>query len=561
MNYFFKFIEYFFLLITNLIYFFFFKFSYLFHIFFFFFFKKILFYNFKYFNLFHIGYYWYYYNKFIFNNIFYFFNSLYLLNFSYFCFLIIKKILFIYFLSSYFDFILIFYLFFLFIFFINNTFLFSVFLLPDIFFIIIYFTLFLLYIYLILKVNLYKKFDFKINSSKFEFNFISIPVSDYFFNLFYKLTILFLIFNVFILFFLLYYNCVGIYVYGQGLLFTSSLQIFLKIVLILIFLLCSFYKKEWSYFFKVEYYFLLYILIFFLSFIINSYNFLIFFTNLECITLITVILISSSSKSNTSFNSTITYFIVNSFSTILILLAISFLFGYFGTFSYKLISILFLLPFNKPILDLNISISLLLLFSGIFFKLIIFPYNFWVFEVYENIPFNLMVFLLSSSKIIFFFTVFYFYTFIFFNKFIFLKILFSIIGTFSMIISVLLSLNQFYFRRFLIASSMVNSSILLLSFLPLSLSSLNSFFIYLIIDTILFSFFSIFTFLVMTLFTKDKLFCFSLYDLNLINSIFLRFVLSLFVISISGIPPFSIFFLKYNILQSFLSSGSFFYHQ
>jgi NADH:ubiquinone oxidoreductase subunit 2 (subunit N) len=106
-----------------------------------------------------------------------------------------------------------------------------------------------------------------------------------------------------------------------------------------------------------------------LSIALSSYNFIIFFISIEAVTLCILFLISYAI--NKAYRSKILiYFVVNSIASLFLLFGIVIIYGLFGTFSYKLISIICLFSFNDNInIILNMLLNVSLFF--IFFSLVI----------------------------------------------------------------------------------------------------------------------------------------------------------------------------------------------
>ena len=140
-----------------------------------------------------------------------------------------------------------------------------------------------------------------------------------------------------------------------------------------------------------------------------------------------------------------------------------------------------------------------------------------------------------------------------------ISLILSILSILSLFFSTLLALNQITFRRFVISSSMVNSSLILYSLIPSSFESITAFFLFLFFDNLIFVSFSLLVYIIMASTSLYKNGSFTIYDISLIDSFYLKVFIAFTVLSLSGLPPFSLFFFKYLILNSFFFLDSF-YH-
>lgn len=342
-----------------------------------------------------------------------------------------------------------------------------------------------------------------------------------------------------------------------------------KICYIFFFLLIFYYFKNSYYsFVRTEFTFIYMLAFYSLIFMVSSYNFISLFLSLELFSISVLVLISSFFTNKGIIKNSLKYFIVNAVASIFILLAITLFYGLFGTFSLKTISSLLLFSINdipNKLLYFNTVLALFFFYLGLFIKLGLAPFHLWVFDVYENIPYHIFLFLLISSKFSFFFLIFYYTVYIFFSFNIFFKFFFSLISILTLLIISISSMSQMNIKKLLLSFSLFSGGTLIFSLIPLNFFAFSNFFHYLILDSFIFLCFLLYIgFLFNTNYKKyalsqKKFNLFTINDFYLISN-YSKFYLLIFVLILSGLPPFFIFFLKFNILQSYLLENfSFFY--
>jgi len=249
----------------------------------------------------------------------------------------------------------------------------------------------------------------------------------------------------------------------------------------------------------------------------------------------------------------IKYFIFGSFSSIIFILGIVLIYCLTGTFNIKNLYNLLLTELT-PDIKYYTSIIFIIMFFNLFFKLAIVPFHFWIVDVYESAPIISVIIFAVLNKIA--------------NIVILLKISFEIMNIFinPFVISLLAFLSIFLgsigaiiqnnIRKFIAYSAITNVGFILICLdinNYLSIYSVIYFmYIYLLLIIILFI-------IVLNLrnFANYK------YQLNiynykyLIDNNILNIILFLTMLSFAGIPPFSGFFSKFNIIISILQFNMF----
>jgi NADH-quinone oxidoreductase subunit N len=147
-------------------------------------------------------------------------------------------------------------------------------------------------------------------------------------------------------------------------------------------------KREPMYFAKV------FIMLFALNIVVMSKHVLPFVISLELLSLVSYLLCSVS-KSETNVESSLKYFVFGAFSSALMWYGISLLYGLSGSMLLHDWQAYFMDHAN----DLLVLPAILLFFGGVLFKLSVFPFHFWVPDVYEGLPAPVAGFISSVPKV------------------------------------------------------------------------------------------------------------------------------------------------------------------
>ena len=282
------------------------------------------------------------------------------------------------------------------------------------------------------------------------------------------------------------------------------------------------------------------------------------FIGLETASLIIYINLAMSRKELFSLESAIKYFVLSALSSVVFLYGLSFVFGSAGTLE---LDKFFLPGAEANLYNRFFFLGWALVFSALFFKIALFPFQFWLADVYQGALTPMTAFMaiaVKSSLVLFLGKIF---TFPFFEKsshgFVFLSGL-AIASVLTVLFGNIMALKQVKLKRLVAFSSLAHSGYLMMAlFGILSLNSsskdLSALFYYLLAYIFLTGG------LLMGFQSLEKQN--SQPELKDLQSLFksnplLALGLSLFLLGLAGIPPSFGFFAKLGLFQPLILSGS-----
>lgn len=246
---------------------------------------------------------------------------------------------------------------------------------------------------------------------------------------------------------------------------------FFKIILILFFLLIFYAGISEKTFERLKYipFESAYILIFLfigMLFLLYSFDFLIIFLNLELQNFALYILINIQRNNKIVVESCIKYYIIGAISSGFFLYGISLIYGFTGKINLFDLIIFFS---DISITHIGINTSLVFLFCGLFIKLGIAPFHFWIPQVYKGTPHLVTLILLILPKFVLFllFVKLYLFIFKFFHQYFFQTICVNVI--LSLLCGSLGALWQNNIKTFMAYSAITNTALYYYLFLYLIL--------------------------------------------------------------------------------------------
>lgn len=346
----------------------------------------------------------------------------------------------------------------------------------------------------------------------------------------------------------------------------QHINFFLEVLFIDFFSICVIYFIS-VFYLIISYYFFIrkrtvipvfavfYILIFFLLvvFLVSFDLFLLVFVFESLSITLYFLIMMCRVKNNNSIETVIKYFFIGAFSTFLLLVGISIIFGHFGTTSFFFIKRLLILNyFNYAKMPMLLVLSISFLLLGFFFKLGIFPFNFWVADVYEGMSFSILLFYNTTIKVSIFSIVIKMTHYLFAGFFPIQFILyFSCVG--SLVYGCVAAIEQDNIKRFMAFTATNNFGWLLLGLCCGTVEGLAATLLFLFIYTII-NFLFFFIILNIENYERSLIFFSDLSDLFKIDSLYATSLLVV-VFSMAGFPPFSGFFVKYCLVFAAINSN------
>lgn len=337
----------------------------------------------------------------------------------------------------------------------------------------------------------------------------------------------------------------------------TIIELFTLLVSINIILVVVKYNKTMNIYY-FEYLLLVLFMVLSIYFLISSNELVSFYFVLEFQSICLYVLAAFNRKHKSSLEAGIKYFILGSFSSIILLLGFSFIYAVSGLTHLEDLFIYFMTFNVTNTQSLLIDLSIVLIGSAFFFKIYAAPFHFWIADIYQGAPTSSMIFFATVPLISLFFILLKFYLIIFYNFMDIWKYFAFLTCLFSLVVGTLGALYQQYIKRLLAYSSIANVGFIISSFLFDNPFMYQHAFNYILLYSInLLGLISIF----LNLHIKNKRVF--LENLSLLAGLFKQNkVISIYIMvllySVAGLPPFSFFFGKIFLLTS-LSNSSFYY--
>ncbi len=182
----------------------------------------------------------------------------------------------------------------------------------------------------------------------------------------------------------------------SGALSLNARVIYLKVLFAVCGLLTVFFKQLSNKREKpAEFYSLVTAIIFGANLMVLASNFLIAFLGLEIISVASYILVALPNEKR-SAEASVKYLLYGMFASAIMLYGISLLFGFTG-------SVDFLTPdFSQKLAQVApeaVTLAFIMVMAGVLFKISVFPFHFWVADVYESTPMATVAFFSTCSKL------------------------------------------------------------------------------------------------------------------------------------------------------------------
>lgn len=341
-------------------------------------------------------------------------------------------------------------------------------------------------------------------------------------------------------------------------LFSKALIIALFFMLSLIFI--SYYKSEnINMNYNYEYPILMLLSILGMFMLISSNDFLILYLGIELQSLSLYVLAASKKNTITSLESGLKYFVLGAFSSGIILLGMSFIYGASGMTNFNDIKYFIL---ETGLLEQNIFYIYLIGFTfvvvGLFFKLPAAPFHSWAPDVYTGAPTAVTAFFSIIPKIAIFTVLIKLLYITFFNFSDYWSSYLIVCSLFSFVIGSMGALYNINLKRLMVYGTINHIGFILLALSTVSVEGVQASLFYITIYLILnLNFFSI------TLSLRNSNNFRVLQNITDFSSLFykqpiLSVLLILNLFSMAGIPPLSGFFSKFYVLYCSMNSDMIF---
>lgn len=332
------------------------------------------------------------------------------------------------------------------------------------------------------------------------------------------------------------------------------IELFTLVVALNILIVVVKYNKEMCLYY-FEYVLLILFTVLSIYFLVSTNELISFYFVLEFQGICLYILAAFNRKSKLSLEAGVKYFILGSFSSIILLLGFSFIYAVSGLTHFEDLFLFFMTYNINNEQSVLINLSIVLIVTAFFFKIYAAPFHFWIADIYQGSPTSSMVFFATVPLISFFFILLKFYVNIFYNFMDTWRVFILLTCLFSLVLGTLGALYQQYIKRLLAYSSISNIGFIISSCLFDNPFMYNHAFNYILLYSLnLLGILSLF----INLHIKNKKIF--LENLSLLCGFFKQNkTISLFIIlllySVAGLPPFSFFFGKIFLLTSLTSSN------
>jgi NADH-quinone oxidoreductase subunit N len=323
-------------------------------------------------------------------------------------------------------------------------------------------------------------------------------------------------------------------------------------ILFIIYSLFYIYKSKFNDF---EYIIIIFFTLLSFNFFVLSIDIISFYLLLEIQSLSLYILTAFNKKNQYSVESGLKYFILSSFSSVILLFGFSYVYGTTGSLNITEINFFFYQIDRYNSTFIIYLISSVLIFSAFFFKLYVAPFHLWISDIYQGAPTSSTAFFgtITSLPIFYLWSKYYYSFFYIIEHHIFYVILTG--SMLSMILGAIGALYQKKIKRLIAFSSVSNIGYVLLGFLEENIISLSNSFTYFV--TYIISSMGLFA-VFMNIYSKKNNFFIERFSLlsgmitrNRLSSI----ILIVFLFTAAGVPPFSLFFAKILFLTNLSYQG------
>ncbi len=276
---------------------------------------------------------------------------------------------------------------------------------------------------------------------------------------------------------------------------------------------------------------------------------IVFFLGLELMSLCFYILAGFARTSAVSNEAALKYFLLGAFSTGFLLYGIALVYGSTGTTQIRLIHE----SVATHSTDAIFSIGLALLVVGLAFKVAAVPFHMWVPDVYEGAPTTVSAFMSTGGKA----AAFSVFLMVFSPSLVLLmhpvRDVIAVVSALSMVVGNLFAISQTSIKRMLAYSSIAHAGYILSGIVGANTTGSNGVLFYLLAYTLMNC--GAFGVLALEETEKGEHLTFDEYRGFGSKKPVTAFLMSLFMFSLAGVPPFAGFFGKYYLFAGAIQGG------
>ncbi len=293
-----------------------------------------------------------------------------------------------------------------------------------------------------------------------------------------------------------------------------------------------------------EYFFLLLLATISMMLAVSSTNLMMIYVALEAVSIVSYILVGFLKRDGLSSEGALKYFLFGTLATGIMLYGISFIYGLFGTTDINLVQAALR---NGPVNNLTVSIALLLIFAGIGFKCVVFPFHMWAPDVYQGSPTPVAAFISVGPKAVGFVVLLRVFLKDFFPLFPSWVDFFTVIAIVTMTAGNIIALSQTNIKRMLAYSSIEQAGYILIGFIAGTPFGIKAVLFYLLV----YAFMNVGAFgcvaLIWGYLKSDEIKDYAgLSKKDPVSA----FMLSVFLLSLAGIPPLAGFLGKFLLFAA-----------
>ena len=281
---------------------------------------------------------------------------------------------------------------------------------------------------------------------------------------------------------------------------------------------------------------------------VSSNNLLMVYLSIEMLSLISYILVAFLKNSPLSSEGALKYFLFGALSTGIMLYGISLIYGLFGTTDLSAIS----KAINAGQINVLVSLILLvLILAGLAFKCTLVPFHMWAPDVYQGAPTAITAFISVGPKAVGFAVLLRIFANNFFPLYINWVGLMTLISIFTMTIGNIIAISQTDIKRMLAYSSIAQAGYILIGFVVGTAAGIEGVLYYILAYALM----NLGAFgcvvLVSNSIKSDAIEDYAgLYKNDPVTS----FMLSVFLLSLTGVPPLAGFWGKFLVFTAAIQS-------